>query len=174
MKYAWCVLASKVLNRLDFPWLMAVGLVSILSFPVFGISAGQLHFPAPESMKQVLEALGFEDPWTEMNEGEKLTIHNGEIWLRDGDYFALLGVSDTNENTMQLSLINNLSICAKLGMAVTGQPSKTVFNTFGTLTKDALIKPEQQMLAGDAPFYFHVLVTELLTNQTLMQCGVKR
>ncbi|WP_394210082.1 hypothetical protein [Enterovibrio calviensis] len=174
MKYTWCVLAINVTKRLYLSWLMAVSFAIWPLFIVPTISAQQLHYPAPQNMKDVLETLGFEDPWTDMNDGEKLIIHNGEIWLRDGDYFAVLGVSDTNENTMRLSLMNNLTVCAKLGVAVTGQSSSDVFSTFGTLTKDALVKPEQQMLSGNAPFHFHVLVTELLAGRTTMQCGVKR
>ncbi|MDD1794621.1 hypothetical protein L4D06_18065 [Enterovibrio makurazakiensis] len=129
-------------------------------------------YPPTENIKKALKALGFERPWASIGTGEKQIIENGEIWLRNNDYFAVLGVSDTDENGMHMSLMNNLTTCAKLGMAITGESSSIVFKKFGSLTKNALTEPEQKIRSGDAPFYFHVLVTELIANKTLMQCGV--
>ncbi|WP_028025249.1 hypothetical protein [Enterovibrio calviensis] len=129
-------------------------------------------YPPTENIKKTLKVLGFEKPWASMSSGEKQIIENGEIWLRNNDYFAVLGVSDADEHRMHISLMNNLSTCAKLGMAITGESSSIVFKKFGSLTKNALNEPEQQMRSGKAPFYFHVLVTELLAEKTLMQCGV--
>ncbi|CZF86516.1 hypothetical protein [Grimontia marina] len=130
-------------------------------------------FPNTEQMKKALSAMGFDQPWNMTEGGEKQALNNGELWVRDGHYFAVMAVHDDNEQTMQVSLINNLSICAQLGIAATGDSSKSVFSAFTHLTGKALNKPETTAFNERTPFHYHVLITEMIAESTLMQCGVK-
>lgn len=106
------------------------------------------HFPATATMKQALVQFGFEDNWRETQGGEKMSLPNGELWLREGDYFAVMTVSDANEESMQISLVNNLSVCTKIAMAVTGDSSADTFSTYSQLTKQALLQPETKIHQG--------------------------
>ncbi|USH04089.1 hypothetical protein K6Q96_06590 [Grimontia kaedaensis] len=124
-------------------------------------------------MKSSLSAMGFNEPWSTTEGGEKQPLKNGELWIREGNYFAVMSVRDDNEKTMQLSLINNLSVCAQLGIAATGQSSKSVFSAFSHLTGKALTQPETTAFNIQSPFHYHVLITEMIAERTLMQCGVK-
>lgn len=130
-------------------------------------------FPDAEQMKNTLSAMGFNEPWSMTDGGEKQPLNNGELWIRDGNYFAVMSVRDDNEQVMQLSLINNLSVCAQLGIAATGNSSKSVFSEFSHLTGKALTKPETPAFNEQSPFHYHVLITEMIAERTLMQCGVK-
>ncbi|CZF79366.1 hypothetical protein GCE9029_01419 [Grimontia celer] len=130
-------------------------------------------FPDSEQMKSTLSAMGFNEPWSMTDGGEKQPLNNGELWIREGNYFAVMSVRDDNEQAMQLSLINNLSVCAQLGIAATGDSSKSVFSAFSHLTGKALTQPETTASNEQSPFHYHVLITEMIAERTLMQCGVK-
>ncbi|WP_152442418.1 hypothetical protein [Grimontia indica] len=130
-------------------------------------------FPDSIQMKNALFALGFDEPWNATEDGEKQTLTNGELWIREGNYFAVMAVHDDNEQVMQLSLINNLSVCAQLGIAATGDSSKSVFSAFSHLTGQALTQPETTAFNQHRAFHYHVLITEAIAERTLMQCGIK-
>lgn len=149
--------------------------VLMTNFSASSLAESPKHlFPSPAEIKKTLTLLGFKDTWQQTQGGEKLALDNGELWLRDGHYFAVMRVNDIDEQSMQRSLVNNLSICTQLGMAITGGPADTMFATFGNLTKQALVQPESAVNGGGTQFQYHVLMTELIADTPLMQCGVKR
>ncbi|WP_241814532.1 hypothetical protein [Enterovibrio norvegicus] len=161
---------STLLNR--FQTLFPVSL--LISLTLFG--GGPLHaqsYPSAGETKANLEMLGYHNEWQPTQEGEKLVIDSGEIWINNEETFALLAVIDDDEDAMRTSIIDNLAICATLGVAVSGQSSVHAFKTFGSLMGSALSHPKKQLFNDALAFRFHLMVSDDSGQATILRCGVQ-
>ncbi|MBE1275830.1 hypothetical protein EH171_13105 [Enterovibrio baiacu] len=162
--------AYLLLNRIRKLSLLSL-VVSLTLF--WGGSVHAQRYPNTNETKANLEMLGYQNEWQPMQKGEKLVIDNGEIWVNNKDTFALLAVIDDDEETMRSSIIDNLAICATLGVAVSGQSSVHSFKTFGSLMGNALNHPKQKIVDDSLAFLFHLMVTDGAQESTMLRCGVQ-
>lgn len=131
------------------------------------------NYPNTNTTKENLNMLGYQSEWLSMQEGEKQVINNGEIWLNKEDTFAHLAVVDDDEDAMLISIIDNLAICATLGVAVSGQRSDQLFEIYGGLISNALSAPEKQIVDDVSAFRFHLTLIVGAEQTTLLHCGIK-
>ncbi|WP_283130950.1 hypothetical protein [Enterovibrio norvegicus] len=146
----------------------------LISLTLFG--GGPLHaqsYPNAGETKANLEMLGYHNEWQPTQEGEKQVINNGEIWVNKEDTFAHLAVVDDDEDAMLISIIDNLAICATLGVAVSGQRSDQLFEIYGGLISNALSAPKKQIVDDVSAFRFHLTLIVGAEQTTLLHCGVK-
>ncbi|KXF81729.1 hypothetical protein [Enterovibrio coralii] len=126
------------------------------------------------AIKQNLSLLGFANDWTKTDNGEMQILESGGIYLDEQDYSAILTLNQMSETTLQASLMQGITLCTKLGMAVTGQQSSPTFKAFGSLTKQALSQPNAPATGSYSPFEYRVVITGEIDTQASFQCGIKR